>query len=853
MHFFDSLSLRSRFLIAPLIGVLLTLIVFLNSQSTIESHLNLLRQISQSNLIQVGEIARTVTLLSTNHEKLKQLLRSATITPDEEKTDSEGRVILDELHSLEAQLHKTLGSSQQIVDGINVVQLIKVHFNRLREETINIIELSSVKPELAEDRMHDFTRTLGTLNGHFISLSDSYVKNLTAQSANVEESLYDKSSLTILSSVSLALMLISALYFSRRLSSEIDQVNQSLIDLSKGNTEVKLHARSHTRNAMHQLYDAVYTFKRSLDKNEEQQETLNHTIEELTDNKERYLSLLNLVPTAIIAFNESLEILLFNKAAESIYGYSSQEVIGKHTEMLVPERHRHNLKNYYKSYTESNHLRIMTLSGKPLVGLKQNGEEFYIEATAATLDLARDNIMTLAITDITDRIQAENEILHKAHYDTLTGLPNRFLALECLDKGLKTARDNEQVLAVFFLDLDGFKKINDTLGHDTGDKLLIEAGRRLQTVVRPGDTVARLGGDEFIVIISGLRTNKDAIPTAQQAVEQFRNPFKIDARELILTSSIGIATFPEDGDNASEILRKADSAMYNAKASGRNTYTFFTESMNREVARELAVEEQLHSALKRREFRLVYQLQVDIKSGYIIGAEALVRWDNAILGPVSPDEFIPIAEHTGLIIPISQFVINESLLMLAFWQKRYGNKFRMAVNLSPRLFRDPNLISFIVHALVSSGVSADTVELEVTEGVLMSGHSFIDDALTGLSDLGIRLAMDDFGTGYSSLSYLRRYSFDTLKIDQSFIRDIAISASNRELVNAIIAMAHALGLEVVAEGVETKMQLAFLAKRQCKYAQGYLFNKPIPSNDVTALLEQQKTNRTPALKLAAPA
>jgi EAL domain-containing protein (putative c-di-GMP-specific phosphodiesterase class I) len=253
--------------------------------------------------------------------------------------------------------------------------------------------------------------------------------------------------------------------------------------------------------------------------------------------------------------------------------------------------------------------------------------------------------------------------------------------------------------------------------------------------------------------------------------------------------------------------------------------------------------------LKLKEFRLVYQLQVDDQSGKIIGAEALVRWNHPLLGDVSPEEYIPIAEHTGLIIPLGQFILTESLRMVTHWQAIYGSEFRIAVNLSPRQFRDPNLIDFITDALQISGISANTLELEITEGVLMSGHSFIDDALRDLSNLGIRLAMDDFGTGYSSLSYLRRYSFDTLKIDRSFIKDTAVSAASRELVTAIIAMGHALGLEIVAEGVETTMQLEFLAKRNCKYAQGYLFNQPVTATQVTERLEWQKRQPQSNIKI----
>jgi diguanylate cyclase (GGDEF)-like protein/PAS domain S-box-containing protein len=850
MRFFDSLSLRSRFLVAPLIGVVLTLIIFYSSNATIQSHSNILKDIDESNLPQIGEISRTVILLSLNHEKLERLLHNAEDDPDEERIYLEGRVILDELYILEAQLNKTLGSSPQTIDNIDVFEQIKVHFKYYRDETINAIELSTVKPGLAEDRMHDAVEIMWKLNNYFMTLSDYHIKNLNEKSGLIESSLYDKSSLAILTSLLLGVMILSALFFSRKMSAEINLINHSLIGLSNGEKNVKLPKQCNKNNNMHQLYNAVYAFKRSLEKNEEQQDRLNQTIGELTSSREHYYNLLNRIPAAIIAISDTGKIVLFNKAAEAIYGYSSQEILGQPMTMLSPEHAR---KNHSARFQEARKLDDKLLQGmlsKPVTALKKNGEEFYVEAAVAKLTLANnDSVMTFAITDVTNRIQAENEIFHKAHYDALTTLPNRFLALDLLESGLRDAYSQREVLAVFFLDLDGFKKINDTLGHETGDKLLIEAGKRLQTVVSDGGTVARLGGDEFIVILPKLSCSDDAIPTVEKLLEQFRTPFKVDDRELILTSSVGISAFPEDGDSTSELLRKADSAMYSSKKTGRNTYTFFTESMNRGVSRELALEEQLHGALKRKEFRLVYQLQVDVQSGKIIGAEALVRWNNHLLGDVSPEEFIPIAEHTGLIIPLGQFILTESLRMVTHWQAIYGSEFRIAVNLSPRQFRDPNLIDFITDALQISGISANTLELEITEGVLMSGHSFIDDALRDLSNLGIRLAMDDFGTGYSSLSYLRRYSFDTLKIDRSFIKDTAVSAASRELVTAIIAMGHALGLEIVAEGVETTMQLEFLAKRNCKYAQGYLFNQPVTATQVTERLEWQKRQPQSNIKI----
>lgn len=439
--------------------------------------------------------------------------------------------------------------------------------------------------------------------------------------------------------------------------------------------------------------------------------------------------------------------------------------------------------------------------------------------------------------DVSQRKTAEEKVLHQAHFDTLTGLPNRFLTLDRLAQLLNEAQRNNELVAVLFLDLDDFKKINDTLGHETGDKLLIEAAERLNSAVRSGDTVGRLGGDEFIVLLGGLADASDARPIAENLLNRFRDAFRINGRELILTTSLGIAVYPEDGDNASELLRNADSAMYHSKDLGRNTYSYFTHAMNLGVSRRLALEEQLHGALDRNEFTVFYQPQVEISSGKIIGAEALLRWHNPALGDVSPDEFIPVAEQNGLIVPIGQFVLIEALAVSTQWHQQYDANLRMAVNLSPRQFRDPELVNFIEKAIKQSGISSDHLELEITEGVLMSAHSYIDDVLSELNSLGVSIAMDDFGTGYSSLSYLRRYPFDVLKIDRSFISEITRDQANRELISATIAMAHNLNLAVVAEGVETEEQLTYLKGLSCDYAQGFLFGKPMPAEKMAELLQ----------------
>lgn len=442
--------------------------------------------------------------------------------------------------------------------------------------------------------------------------------------------------------------------------------------------------------------------------------------------------------------------------------------------------------------------------------------------------------------EIHERELAEQKIVHQAHFDTLTDLPNRLLSLDRLTQMLKNARRCREQVAVMFLDLDDFKKINDTMGHETGDKLLVEAANRLKAVVRGDDTVGRLGGDEFIILLGGLENAVDAGGIAENVLQTFNQAFRIDGREMMLTASVGIAIYPGDGDCPSELLRNADSAMYHSKDLGRNTYSYFTNTMNEQVSRRLSVEEHLHAALGNGEFRLCFQPQVDIQTGRMTGAEVLLRWSNPSLGEVSPEEFIPVAEHTGLIVPIGQFVLRQALATARHWQQTYGRDLKISVNLSPRQFRDPQLVSLVVSALRDSGLAASGLELEITEGVLLAGHRFIHEALDQLHVLGVSIAMDDFGTGYSSLSYLRNYPFHVMKIDRSFVQDIARDQADRELINASIAMAHGLGLRVVAEGVETEDQLSYLADQGCDYAQGYLFGAPVSVEAMSAMLAQEQ-------------
>ncbi|WP_237524114.1 putative bifunctional diguanylate cyclase/phosphodiesterase [Shewanella sp. KX20019] len=472
---------------------------------------------------------------------------------------------------------------------------------------------------------------------------------------------------------------------------------------------------------------------------------------------------------------------------------------------------------------------------------RADGSSFPVEYWSHPMTFNNDKMgAVISFHDNSERLEAEALIRHQAHYDALTDLPNRFLALRRLEQLVESTERSGKMLAVIFLDLDDFKKINDSLGHEAGDQLLITAADRLMKATRKEDTVGRLGGDEFIILLDGLSCADDAQPLAENLIGGFRKPFYIGNRQLILTASIGIAIYPNDGVTPSELLRNADSAMYHTKSIGRNTYSYFTHAMNKEVSRRLAIEEQIHGALERGELQVHYQIQLDIRDGSIMGAEALLRWDNPVLGCVSPAEFIPIAEQTGVIEPMGEFILHRALEAAQTWQKTFDDNFRIAINLSPRQFRNPNLVKLITDSVSQLDMRPEDLELEITEGVLLSGHAYTLDALMALSKAGFCISMDDFGTGYSSLSYLRTYPFQILKIDRSFIKDMNSDDTSKELIIATIEMAHALGIRVIAEGVETQEQFDELSFMMCDYAQGFLISKPVVFDDLLEIGKHYK-------------
>ncbi|WP_420537643.1 putative bifunctional diguanylate cyclase/phosphodiesterase [Ferrovum myxofaciens] len=429
--------------------------------------------------------------------------------------------------------------------------------------------------------------------------------------------------------------------------------------------------------------------------------------------------------------------------------------------------------------------------------------------------------------DITERRRNEARIQYLANYDALTGLPNRTQLDEHLRYALSLAKRSNGYLALMFLDLDRFKEINDSLGHGIGDDLLIMVAKRLQSLLREEDTISRLGGDEFIVMLPGSDA-QGAAQVAQKILDIVAAPYQIEQYELSVTISIGIAVYPGDGINLESLSKSADTAMYRAKNEGRNSYRFFTPEMQARTTRNMQLVNALRHALECDQFDLYYQPQISLVTNRIIGAEALLRWNHPELGQVSPAEFVPVAEDTGLIIPIGEWVIRRAIQQLRQWLDRGISPIVIAVNLSAVQFLFSNLSVLIPRLLQEASVPSHLFELELTEGVAMHDPQGAIAILTSLFEQGIRLSIDDFGTGYSSLNYLKKFNVNKLKIDQSFVQNISTAEEDRAIIAAIISMAKSLGLKTIAEGVETREQLIFLREQGCNEGQGYYFSQPLP-------------------------
>jgi len=555
--------------------------------------------------------------------------------------------------------------------------------------------------------------------------------------------------------------------------------------------------------------------------------------------KERAQVTLNCIGDAVICTDIQGNITFLNLVAERMTGWGRQEAAGRpmaEVFRILDAATRDTIPNPMEMAV--GHDRTVHLPLNCIL-VRRDGVEIPIEDSVAPIH-DREGLATGAVIVFRDVSAARAmalQLAHSAEHDFLTGLPNRMLLNDRVNQAIILAPRHLKKVAVLFMDLDGFKHINDSLGHPIGDKLLQSVAKRLVNCVRGADTVSRQGGDEFVVLLSEVEQSEDPAITAIRLLHAVAEAHSIDQHDLHITTSIGVSVYPDDGLDAETLIKNADTAMYQAKENGRQSYQFFKAAMNVRAVKRQSIEESLRRALERREFALHYQPKINLKTGMISGAEALLRWTHPIQGSISPVDFIPIAEDSGLILPIGRWVLQEACKQARAWMNAGLPLATMAVNISAMEFRDDNFLASVFAILKDTGFDPGGLELELTESVLMKRAESAASVLKTLRSSGVQIAVDDFGTGYSSLSYLRKFPIDALKIDQSFIRQIMTAPDDATIVTAIIGMGRSLNLRVVAEGVETQGELEFLQTHQCDEAQGYFFSRPVLPQQFALLLK----------------
>ena len=554
----------------------------------------------------------------------------------------------------------------------------------------------------------------------------------------------------------------------------------------------------------------------------------------LRQSEEKYRTILESIQEGYFEVDLNGNFTFYNDSMSRLTGHSKEDLLGmNHKQFTSKETAKEVFQAFNEVYT----------TGEPSKGfdwqiIRKDGGEGFIEASVT---LQKDSSgkptgFKGMIRDITERKRTEQQINYMATHDVLTGLPNRLMFSQLLNQAIRSAQRHKRQLAVFFIDLDRFKTINDSLGHEAGDRLLKEMARRFKKSLRADDVIGRLGGDEFVILIEEVNELSQIAIVAHKILSSTIKPMVLPGEECRVTASIGISIYPKDGKDEQSLMKNADIAMYFAKEEGKNNYQFYSKDIQSQSNERFSIETNLRRALERNELSLEYQAKVDFKTGMITGVEALLRWQNPSLGSVTPTQFIPVAEETGLIVPIGRWVMKTACAQNVAWQRQGLPPVCMAVNLSLRQLMDDNLLEDIKAALDDSGMAPNLLELEITESMVMHNPARLIEVLTNIKKLGVRLAIDDFGTGYSSLAQIKNFPIDTLKVDRSFIRNLPQDSENKAITEAIITMGKTLSLTVVAEGVETQEQEDFLRDHICDEMQGFYFSKPIAPDKFADLL-----------------
>ena len=578
-------------------------------------------------------------------------------------------------------------------------------------------------------------------------------------------------------------------------------------------------------------------------------ERSNHLMEErLKESEDMHRFIVNSSPDLIYLLDRNGCFQFVNDRFETLLGYQKEELKGRHYSELIFDDDLDAARNLFNERRTgdraSRNVELRVRSRRVRTADRPfQTQTVWMDLTAQGRydppdERSRENFIGTYGTarDISERKEAEQVINFQAYHDLLTHLPNRALLKDRLSLAITQAQRNKRRLAVMFLDLDRFKIVNDTLGHTMGDRLLKAVANRLQGCLRGGDTLSRFGGDEFTLLLPEVRTRDDIVVIANKILDKLAAPFVIDGHELFVGASIGVAMYPEAGDSVESLIQSADIAMYHVKGRGKNGYQFFSDEMNHKFSTRLSLERELRSALATGQLRVFYQPQVDLTDGRIIGVEALVRWQHPRHGLIEPAEFLSVAEETGLITQLDEWVQSHAFSEVAEWRRSGLGDVRLSVNMSSQQLEQDAFLERFFANLDASGLAADRLKIEITENAIMRDMEVIVPKLRTLRKTGIRIAIDDFGTGYSSLSYLRHFPVNTLKIDRSFVGDIRSDSADASIINAIAAMAHGLKLDLIAEGVETRTQMKYLSLQGCREVQGFIFSRPIPAPEFKALL-----------------
>lgn len=579
------------------------------------------------------------------------------------------------------------------------------------------------------------------------------------------------------------------------------------------------------------------------------------TLQTLRESEKRFRSVVETATDAIILIDNAGEIISWNRSAETTFGFSETEILGKPFSILFPLSYTQNLKHTggFDPLIESGLLRPGNRAAE-LKGRRKDGSEFPMEISLSSWESGEGTFYSGIVRDITERKSLENQLTHQALHDPLTKLANRALFRDRVEHALDRAVRKRAPLAVMFLDLDNFKSVNDSLGHAAGDELLVSVTERLQSCLRTTDTPARLGGDEFAVLVEDIERTEDAVCVAERIRSLISAPFSISGTEIFVSTSIGIATTATALESPEELLRNADVAMYTAKSNGKNRYSIFKSEMRDSLLKRVRLEADMRYGINHKEFEVFYQPIVELHSEQIIGMEALVRWNHPKTGLISPADFIPLAEETGLIVPLGQWILEQACMQAAKWQTEFGfgQRLSITVNIAGRQFQEENLWQTVEAALANSGLPPNSLILEITESTMLLNTETTIKKLTALKNLGIRLAIDDFGTGYSSLSYLQRFPVDILKIDKSFVDKISLSKEGAAVTRAIITMSDTLHLTTIAEGVESPVQQNELKNLGCEMGQGFHFAKPLRSADMSEFLRRATTEAAECWPISQP-